>query len=96
MNVKRFFVEQSGFNDDLHLIFSNDNTIYQYLWDVDTVPVLVTKYTLMANSVVEDLLMDDDFVIAQVWENVEELLERRTWVFSRRTLSYMNAYGSFK
>lgn len=30
MNVHRFVVEQNGFNDDLHLVFSNENTVYQY------------------------------------------------------------------
>jgi hypothetical protein len=52
----------------LHLVFSNENTIYQYVWDVTAPPVLVTKYALMANSVVDDLLVDESFVIAQVWE----------------------------
>lgn len=58
MNVNRFYVEQNGFNDDLHLIISNDNTIYQFTWDVTVPPVLVNKYTLMSNSIVEDLFMD--------------------------------------
>ena len=96
MNVNRFVVEQNGFNDDLHLVFSNDNTIYQFVWDVTVPPVLVTKYALMANSVVEDLLVDESFVIAQVLETVNGEKERRTWIFSRRTLSYTNAFGSFK
>lgn len=53
MNVNRFRIEQNGFNDDLHVVLSNDNTVYQYQWDVLNHPVLVTKYTLMAGSVVE-------------------------------------------
>lgn len=50
MNVNRFVVEQNGFNDDLHLVLSNDNTIYQYIWDATIAPVLVTKYSLMTGS----------------------------------------------
>lgn len=95
MNVNRFRVEQNGFNDDLHVIFSNDNTVYQYEWDVVNAPVLVTKYNLMSGSVVEDLLMDENFVIVQAWVHINDQLQRRTWIFSRSTLSYMNAFGSF-
>lgn len=53
MNINRFRIEQNGFNDDLHVVLSNDNTIYQYQWDVLAHPVLVTKYTLMGGSKVE-------------------------------------------
>lgn len=68
MNVNRFRVEQNGFNDDLHLVISNDNTVYQYEWDVFNTPVLITKYALMAGSVVEELLMDENVVIVLAWE----------------------------
>jgi hypothetical protein len=30
MNVNRFRVEQNGYNDDLHVVISNNNTVYQY------------------------------------------------------------------
>lgn len=53
MNVHRFRVIQDGFNDDLHVIFSNENTVYRYEWDTVYDPILVTKYTLMAGSRVE-------------------------------------------
>lgn len=52
MNVNRFRVSQDGFNDDLTIIFSNENTVYQYKWDIMEAPVMVTKYSLMAGSVV--------------------------------------------
>ncbi len=30
MNVNRFRVSQNGFNDDLSVVFSNQNMVYQY------------------------------------------------------------------
>lgn len=50
MDVTQFRVEQLGFNDDLLVAFSNDNTIYQFEWDVTTPPTLITKYALMPGS----------------------------------------------
>ena len=29
-NVNRFRVDQIGHNDDLNVVFANDNTVYQY------------------------------------------------------------------
>ena len=49
-NVQKFRVAQLGFNDDLHVVLANDNTVYQFEWDVATPPNLVNKYALMPNS----------------------------------------------
>jgi len=50
LDITKFRVDQLGFNDDLNLVMSNENTIYQFEWDVSTAPVLVTKYTLIPKS----------------------------------------------
>lgn len=49
----------------------------------------------MPGSNVEDLFMDDDLVVVQAWSHVDDQQQRRTFIFSRRTLSYMNAFASF-
>ena len=49
-NINRFRVDQLGYNDDLNVVFANDNTVYQYEWDVAASPALVTKYALMPGS----------------------------------------------
>ena len=95
MNVNRFSVAQLGFNDDLHVVLANDNTIYQYEWDTIYPPTLVTKYGLMSGTKVEQLFVDYDFVIALTTAPFGEKVLRHTWVFSRRTASYTNAFGSF-
>lgn len=58
--------------------------------------MLLAKYSIMAGSVVEELLMDEDFVIVQAKAMVDTEIERRTWIFTRNTLSYTNAFGAFK
>ena len=47
------------------MVLSNDNTIYQYEWDVATEPVLVAKYALMEGSEVEQILLDNHLVLVQ-------------------------------
>lgn len=96
LNVQRFVVHQNGFNDDLHVAVANDNTIYQFEWDVASPPTLVNKYALMAGSEVEKMVMDDHLIIVQARAKVDEGIDRRVWVFSRRTASFTNAYAAFK
>lgn len=50
LDITRFRVDQLGFNDDLNIVMTNGNTIYQFEWDVTTPPVLIHKYTLAPNS----------------------------------------------
>jgi hypothetical protein len=97
MNVNRFRVEQNGFNDDLHVVVSNNNTIYQYEWDVLNDPLLITKYTLMTGSTVEEIYIDEGLIIVQAWCGIDTQpeLQQRVFIFSRRSLSYMSAFSSF-
>lgn len=50
MNVNRFWVNRLGFNDDLNVVLTNGNSIYQYDWIIGQAPTLTTKYSLMPNS----------------------------------------------
>ena len=63
LDITRFRVDQLGFNDDLNLVMSNENTVYQFEWDTSMAPVLVTKYTLIPKSEVKQLFVDYNFVI---------------------------------
>jgi len=66
LDVNRFRVDQLGFNDDLNLVVTNGNTIYQFEWDVTKPPKLVAKYNLIPNSIVREIFVDYNFVIASV------------------------------
>jgi len=50
MDVNRFAINRLGFNDDLNVVFSNGNSLYQYDWVIGKAPVLTAKYGLMPNS----------------------------------------------
>jgi len=55
----------------------------------------VAKYTLIPNSSIRELFVDYNFVIASVDSVINDKLVRRTWIFTKRTLSYLNAYNVF-
>jgi hypothetical protein len=50
MDVSKFRVSRLGFNDDLNVVFTNGNNIYQYDWVIGQLPVLTSKYNLLPNS----------------------------------------------
>lgn len=95
LDITRFRVDQIGFNDDLNLVATNGNTIYQFEWDVTNPPTLTAKYTLIPNSKVEQIFVDYNFVVATVDSVINDELVRRTWIFTKRTLSYLHAYNVF-
>lgn len=95
LDITKFSVDQLGFNDDLNLVMSNENTIYQFEWDVATPPVLTNKYTLVPKSTVKQLFLDYNFVIAVTDSVIDGQLARRSWIFTKRSTSYLNAYNVF-
>ena len=95
LDINRFRVDQLGFNDDLNVVATNGNTIYQFSWDVTHPPTLIAKYNLIPNSKVNQIFTDYNFVIASVDSMIDDQLQRRTWVFTRRTLTYLNAFNVF-
>ena len=95
LDLTRFRVDHLGFNDDLNLVMSNENTIYQFEWDVTTPPVLTNKYSLIPKSKVKQLFVDFNFVVAVTDSVINDELTRRTWVFTKRTGTYLNAYNVF-
>lgn len=84
-----------GFNDALHVIVAAENNIFQYEWEASRSATLVNKYVLMSGSEIEQLVVDENFVIIQSKAIVDDQYERKVWIFSRRSPSYTHAFGSF-
>ena len=49
----------------------------------------------MSGSEIEQLVVDENFVIIQSKAIVDDQYERKVWIFSRRSPSYTHAFGSF-
>ena len=95
LDAAKFHVTQLGFNDDLLVAIANEHTIYQYEWDMRNPATLVAKYSLLPETRVKQLLVGPTFVIAVTESIINAILLRRTCIFTRRTLSYLNAYNCF-
>lgn len=73
------------------------NAVYEIDFTNQLRPQIITKYSLMANSTVTQVWVNEEYVIAQVSANVTNATNGTTWynssfVFSRGTRSYLNAY----
>ena len=99
MDVNRFAINRLGFNDDLKVVFSNGNNLYQYNWIIGKAPVLTAKYGLMPNSDVEDMFVDENFIIisarAFYHDEFVDTQYRHIWVFTERTTSWTNAFATW-
>lgn len=100
MDVNRFAINRLGFNDDLNVVFSNGNNLYQYDWIIGKPPVLTNKYGLMPNSEVENLFIDEQFIVlsarAYYHDEFIDAQYRHIWVFTPRTTSWTNAFATWQ
>lgn len=60
-----------------------------------TPPVLMHKYTLAPNSKVDQIFVDYNYVIVVGQTVFGDQLVKRTWVFTKSSNSYLNAYNVF-
>lgn len=98
-DVHKFSLNRLGVNDDLTIVFTNGNQVYEYDWIIPNSPILKYKYTLMANSRVEHIFNNQDFIIISAWSTIKGITSdttyRKIWVFSHMTNSYLDAFNSF-
>lgn len=86
-------------NLDDHTLFAlaTDHAIYEVDFTNQLQPQIITKYTIFANSTVQQVFVTEDYVYVQLSANVTTSTNGTTWynssmVFSRGTRSYMNVY----
>lgn len=95
MDMYRFKVDRIGFNDDLYIAMTNGHQIYTYEWDIVSPPKLVQKYGLIANSYVEQLVCNTEFIMILSSTEIDGVFRRNHWIFSRRSTSYTHAFNIF-
>lgn len=99
-DVHRFSLNRLGVNDDLTIVFTNGNQVYEYDWIIPNTPILKYKYTLMPDSKVEHIYNNQHFVIISAWSTVKgirnDTVYRKIWVFSHMSTSYLDAFASFE
>lgn len=90
----KFGVYSSNLDNEFLLVFSNRHAVYEIDWTNQIFPKLITKYSLMANSTVMSLQVNHRYVVVQSESNsTEGHLYNMTWVFTRGSRVYSNAYA---
>jgi len=79
---------------------ANRHAIYEVDFTNQLKANIVAKYSIMSESHIHSLWVNNDYVIAQITANVtsttnETTLYNSTMVFSRGTRSYLNAHEVF-
>lgn len=92
----RFGVYSNNLDDAFEIALANSHSIYEIDWSVTSKPVLMTKYSLLPNSYIEQLAINEDYVVVQSYtqSNSSGLLTtyNYTWIFNRGDRTYSKAF----
>jgi hypothetical protein len=94
----KFGVYSSNQDNQFLLVLANSHAIYEVDWTNQIQPLIITKYSILAESRVDSLAVNDKYVIVQSEGNVtardgSQVLYNTTWVFTRGSRTYTNAYA---
>lgn len=93
----KFAVYSDDYQDELIIAVANKHSVYEIDWHVLTKPVLINKYSLMENSNVKQVFMNDRYLIVQSSADAYNATNPKfpidyTWVFTKGSRTYLNAY----
>lgn len=95
---RRLGVYSNNMDNEFLLVLANDHAIFEVDWTNQIQPYLVTKYSIMEQSYVRSLWVNEEYVVAQIEANVTDsknvtIPYHSTFVFGRGTRTYLNAYA---
>lgn len=93
----RFGVYSDDLQDELIIAVANKHSVFEIDWKNFNKPTLINKYSLMANSYVKQVFLNDKYLVVQstaMGSNATnpEFEVDYTWVFSKGSRTYLNAY----
>ena len=92
----RFGVYSDDYQDECIIALANKHTVYEIDWHKISKPTLINKYSLMENSKIKQVMLNDQylFVQSEVEAETENVITKYeyTWVFTKGSRTYLNAY----
>ena len=93
----KFGVYSDDLENEVIIALSNKHSVYEIDWKDISRPLLINKYSLMENSTVKNLLLNDQYLIVQSSAEAYNSTNPKfnidyTWVFSKGSRTYLNAY----
>ena len=83
---EKFGVYSDDLQDELIIALANKHSIYEIDWHAINRPVLINKYSIMENSTVKQIFLNDRYLIVQA------SAMDNTWIFTKGSRTYLNAY----
>lgn len=89
----RFTVYSNNLDDTFELALANSYSVYEIDWSELDAPKLLNKYSLMPNSKVNQIFLNNRFLVVNSVTNFNETsLYNYTWIFTRGSRTYSNAF----
>lgn len=93
----RMGVYSGNLDNEVLFALANHHSIYEVDFTNQLRPQIITKYSIMSNSTIHSVWVNEEYVFAQISANVTSSTNGTTWynssiVFSRNTRTYLNAY----
>ena len=84
----------NNLDDKFELALSNEDVIYEVDWSDIENPYMISKYSLMPNSTVTQIFLNNRFVFAQANSKSAsgDINYHYTWVLTRGSRTYTNAF----
>jgi len=92
----RFGVYSNNLDDAFEIALANSHSVYEIDWSRTSNPILLTKYSLLPDSVIEQVALNEDYLVVQSFTKVNTSSGFQqynyTWVFNRGDRSYNRAF----
>jgi hypothetical protein len=93
----KFGVYSDNLQDQLVIALANKHSVYEIDWHIMSKPTLINKYSLMENSNIKQIFLNDRYLIVQSAADAYNATNPKfeidyTWVFSKGSRTYLNAY----
>lgn len=93
----KFGVYSDDLQDQLIVALANKHSVYEIDWHITYKPVLINKYSLMENSSIKQVFLNDRYLIVQSSADAYNATNPKfeidyTWIFSKGSRTYLNAY----
>ena len=92
----RFAVYSYNLDDAFEIALANSHAVYEINWSRTSTPILLTKYSLLPDSVIEQVALNEYYMIVQSYTKVNTSSGMQqynyTWIFNRGDRSYNRAF----
>jgi hypothetical protein len=93
---RRFSVYSDDLDEQLLVVLANSHAVHEINWVEVSRPLLVSKYSLMENSHINDISVDAKYLLVQATSNgtsdIGNFTIHYTWIFTKNARTYTNAF----